>query len=204
MIQQINLYHAEFRKVVPRFHASLMLGSIIGVMVILGLVTGFGYWQNASRQATLSQLEQQQQQLQANLEKLRSELQNRSGNQLLLNRKDTLARELQDARRLANLLASEIERPAHPYSAYFRALAEAVVDGLWIENVVVSQAGKQIRLAGATRYPELVPQLLQALKDQPAFEGKTFAQVKMTRTNDEKETLQFEMQALREAKGDGK
>lgn len=204
MIQQINLYHAEFRKVVPRFHATLMLASITGVILILGLVTAFGYWQNSSRQATVTQLEQQQQQLQTNLDKLRNELQNRSGNQLLLNEKDRLARELQDARRLANLLASEIERPEHPYSAYFRALAEAVIDGLWIENVVVSQAGRQIRLAGATRYPELVPQLLTALKDQPAFEGKTFAQVKMTRTNDEKATLQFEMQALRDTKGDGK
>lgn len=198
MIQQVNLYHSRFRREKPKFHAQIMLLALGGLLALLVLLTIWAKMDLAGEQAKLSALSQQQQKIQAELDALKIKLSSVQFNQLLESKKDNLTQELRDARLLANLLASEIERPVYPYSSYFRALAESVVSGLWVESLAVSQSGRQIKITGYSQLPESVPLLLQALKSNDVFKGKTFEKVEMSRKQSDDENIFFEMQALRQ------
>jgi hypothetical protein len=63
---------------------------------------------------------------------------------------------------------------AQGHSAYFSALARQTVNGLWLTGLTISGTG-DIGIEGRTLRAELVPQLILRLSKEPAFQGKSFA-----------------------------
>ena len=203
LIQQINLYHPEFRHELPQFHAAQMLLAGVVVAFALMALTAYAYVDNWQLEKQLAEIQQQKQQKASELQEIKSKLKSIRPNRLLEAKKERLIKELKEAKTLSLLMSSEIERPAHPYSRYFRALAESTVNGLWLEQLQIGQYGRQIKIAGYSYAPENVPILLQVLKANEVFAGRTFEQVEMTRKQGTDESVHFSMLTLR-SDGEGK
>ena len=184
LIQQVNLYQPIFKQQRQPFSAGVMAVNI-GIAALLMLAaTLYAMYQLHDLEKGTVALEQQKQQLQLQLDAVKARLKPRKLNQLLVAQKDKMATDLKDARRLSRLLASEIEDQGRPYSVYFRGLAESSIDGLWLEQLKISQGGELLSLSGSALRPELVPRLLQSLKDKEAFAGHSFGEVQMLRNKD--------------------
>ena len=67
-----------------------------------------------------------------------------------------------------------------PFSSYFEGLARRTLDGLWLQDINISQGGRSIMLTGNTYKAELIPQLIKELKNEPAFRGITFRSATVT------------------------
>lgn len=180
-MQQVNLYQPMFRRVNKPFSASTLL-LIIGVAAgIMMLVSVYGYVQLNELQHKVDVAEQKKNSLQTQLTGVKEKLKPRTANQLLLGQKEKLDGDLRNARRLQRLLEAEIATDNKAYSAYFRGLAEVQVDGLWLKQLQISKGGSHLSLSGQSLKPELLPLLLQALRDKPVFSGQSFGKVRMQR-----------------------
>jgi len=79
------------------------------------------------------------------------------------------------------LIARQTGTRSEGFSAYFGGLARNALDGLWFNNVAVSAGGERMLLKGRAIEPELVPRLLQTLRNEQAFAGRTFRKVTFER-----------------------
>src|SRR5450830_588535 len=61
------------------------------------------------------------------------------------------------------------------YASYFRALAQARLEGVWLTNLHIAGAGNQISLQGRALHASLLPAYISRLGQQEVFKGKTFA-----------------------------
>jgi len=61
------------------------------------------------------------------------------------------------------------------YASYFRALAQARVEGVWLTRVSISGAGNEIGLEGRALHASLLPAYINRLGQQDVFKAKTFA-----------------------------
>src|SRR5476649_1077188 len=61
------------------------------------------------------------------------------------------------------------------YASYFRALAQARVEGVWLTRVSINGADNQISLEGRALHASLLPAYISRLGQQEVFKGKTFA-----------------------------
>ena len=198
LIQQVNLYQPIFRPKREPFSAGVMGGILLIAAAVMLLATLFSMYQVEEVNQRVQLIDQKNQHMLAKLEEVKEQLQPKEVNQLLIARRDKLSGDLRDARRLSRLLDLEIQDEGQPYSAYFRGLAESPVEGLWLKQLKISEGGDFLSLSGHTLKPELVPRLLQLLKNKAVFNGHTFGEVKMTREQEEGLNLpvQFHMQTL--------
>ena len=174
MSQQINLFNPQF---VPKNHpmsartASLALaGLALGLLVlsVLGKRSLADLEQReAGAKAALAQLEARRDQI---------------AREFPPHKKDpALAQELaaaeaqrallQDA---AGVLASGELGNTHGYAGYFRALAQARVEGVWLTGVDIAGAGNAIGLHGRALHASLLPAYITRLGQQEVLKGKTF------------------------------
>ncbi|MBB5609542.1 MULTISPECIES: PilN domain-containing protein [unclassified Janthinobacterium] len=64
---------------------------------------------------------------------------------------------------------------AQGYASYFRALAQARVEGVWLTGLHIAGAGNDISLEGRALHASLLPAYISRLGQQDVFKGKTFA-----------------------------
>ncbi|WP_028102480.1 hypothetical protein [Pseudoduganella violaceinigra] len=67
------------------------------------------------------------------------------------------------------------------YSEYFRAFARETIPGVWLTNVNVVGAGKEVGLEGRALQPELLPGYIQKLTREAVLQGKTFGSLEISR-----------------------
>lgn len=63
----------------------------------------------------------------------------------------------------------------HGYAGYFRALAQARVEGVWLTGVDIAGAGNDFGLQGRALHASLLPAYITRLGQQEVLKGKTFA-----------------------------
>lgn len=67
------------------------------------------------------------------------------------------------------------------FLAYFRGLALVAVDGLWLTGFDVAAGGQALEIRGRMLNEAALPRYVEALRGQPAFAGRTFAALNVTR-----------------------
>jgi hypothetical protein len=100
---------------------------------------------------------------------------------------------------LLRLLSSQSLGNARGFSPYLTALARRRVDGVWLSEIQVMQGGRELRLAGSTLEPELVPRLLQRLREEAPFAGTTFRRLRVERAPDDAGRIDFQLDTEGEA-----
>ncbi|MGX9712753.1 MSHA biogenesis protein MshA [Janthinobacterium lividum] len=175
MSQQINLFNPQFE--LKKHHmsartASLGLGGLALALLAVGVLA----------QQALSSLEQREAGVKAALAQGEAKR-----DQILRDypprKKDpALAQELaaveaqrqllQDA---SNVLESGKLGNTRGYAGYFRALAQARVEGVWLTGVDIAGAGNDFGLQGRALHASLLPAYITRLGQQEVLKGKTFA-----------------------------
>lgn len=199
LIQQVNFYQPIFRREKKPFSAvTVAINTGIAVFLML-LASLYSIYQLNEIQQRVDVLEQRKQTLVSQLDELKKTLKPRTANHLLTSKKEKLAGDLRDARRLFRLLDAEVSDVDQLYSAYFRGLAEVGVNGLWLKDLEISQGGEFLSLSGQTLKPELVPRLLQSLQNKAVFAGHSFGKVQMNRESNEEfeRAILFHLETLK-------
>lgn len=199
MIQQVNLYKAEFR---PRRQWLTATSAVFAVVIVLAVVLATGGWFRhqatgleqsvANEQATNERLEQ-------SIETLGNEIQARRPDpeleQAIERVTDTLSRRqrlLERVERLAN-------NPSDGFSGPMTALARQIPGGVWLTGLNL-QPGN-ITLEGRTGAGDLVPAYLERLGGEAAFAGQSFSDFTLSRS-DEHPWIEFRVATTRDGEGE--
>lgn len=68
---------------------------------------------------------------------------------------------------------------SHSFADYLRGFARQSVTGLWLTGFTIDMAGGGMEIHGRTIDPALLPEYIRRLDQEKAFEGQTFAALKL-------------------------
>lgn len=209
MSQQINLYNADFA---PKRDLSSLsaLATAWGLAVLIVV---------AAVLATTARLDKVKQNLvqESQARGVAQTEMTRLATQLAARKPDLqLAAELV---RLENGLASrnEVMRTLHAgvigdiqgFSGHLEAFARQTLSGLWLTNLEVSSAGRNVVIEGRATQPELVPGYVRRLNREQVMQGHAFSQLEMqrpasssgTRQDSQSKYIEFRLSTLPVADG---
>ncbi|MNX05970.1 hypothetical protein D3C86_355980 [compost metagenome] len=175
MSQQINLFNPQFELKKHHMSAStagLGLSALALVLLVLGVL---------ARQA-MAGLEQREAGVKAALAQVEAKRDQILRDYPPRKKEPALAQELaaveaqrqllQDA---ASMLDSGKLGNTLGYAGYFRALAQARVEGVWLTGVDIAGAGNDFGLQGRALHASLLPAYITRLGQQEILKGKSFA-----------------------------
>ncbi len=180
MIQQVNLYKAEFRP--QRLILSvrhLLLGW--GMVVFgCGLFTLYLVSFVEEKRSVLSEEQRTEQNMATQIATLEKKLSNRTRDTRLLEKNQRLKSLLSKGARLllaVNGRASELN-PGHSIAAVLRGLAGQVREGIWLNEILIGNR-TELTIGGVTTRAELVPVYIKQLGVEHVFQGKRFADLSL-------------------------
>ncbi len=187
MRQQINLYQPIFRREAKKFAASALLQAAAAVLAGIVLIYGYGWWQVSALRAQARQADAEHKAALAQFERATREIEARPADPRLEQEVRGLEARLAASAQIAQLARGEGLSAYQGYSAYFVALARQHITGLWLTEIAVSGAGKDVSLGGRTVKAELVPHYLQRLSGEPRLAGLQFEAFEVTRPEPDKD-----------------
>ena len=171
--QQVNLYQHTAPAWRPFGSATLAL--VLGAVgCCLAIIWAFGTWQVTRLQQSVAALQRQQAAQEAALSALGS-LQIDGANPTDLQaRIQQLGAALTARERALTLLQDGAVGGTKGFSAQLAALARHPMEGLWLQQVTVSDLTGSLSLAGEAVDPDRVPRYLRALATEPVLTGLRF------------------------------
>lgn len=175
MSQQINLFNPRFER--QKHQLSARAASQCLGLLLLGLAALSIYGQRK-----VSELEQQESIVKNHLAQLEARRDKTLQDFPPRHKDPAVAQQLAAAEAQQKLLQDatgilgrgELGNTAG-YASYFRALAQARLEGVWLTRVFIMGAGNEIDLEGRTLHASLLPAYMTRLGQQDVFKGKVFA-----------------------------
>lgn len=191
MEQRINLYQPAFHKQYLLFSfRTLILVVALSLLCMAGVYT-YGQWQRHQLVVNLESLQQQHAFLQQQLLAMEKKLPPPVASQLLEQTLKQLLESYSTGQGLLQRVRALIEGNRTGFSGYLEGLARQVERGVWLTEIEIAQAGGYLALQGSVTQPELVPQLLQKLRDEEVFRGKAFEVMDLNRPDAEQGRIDF-------------
>jgi len=182
--QKINLYTEELRPSRERLQAGEAAGLLALVLLVLVAAAGFTRYQSARLTDEVASRQQQVEQLEQIVEQLTQQAESRQPDpqvEAALERvNETLVRRQRLLAQVENLMSSTTTGFAAPLSA----LAKQVPSGLWLTGIHLNAQNGDVGLSGRAQAGKLVPAYLEALGEEPAFQGKTFGAFRLERSEE--------------------
>lgn len=181
MARHINLYDPALE----RKRDWLALGNVVIGGVLLAIAVGV---LGMAGRSTLPALTAQSATLEVQVKAMRDQVVTLG--QRTANRKPDprLEQELAAKRQLLSLrgdvlatLRSSVGPDARSYAEYLRGFARLTMNGLWLTGFTVKSAGGGMEIRGNTTDPALIPEYIRRLNKEYAFQGQTFAALKLDR-----------------------
>lgn len=177
MSQQINLFNPIFLKQKKHFSAKTMLQGM--GLILLGSIAVVAYARlqlsglNDEAVATANRLKETQ----AQLTKVVTEYAPKKKSEALEDEVKQVDADLKTRQQVIDLVQKGDLGNTKGYSAYFRALSRQIVGGLWLTGFRID--GGEIELRGRALQPELVPEYIARLGQEPVMKGKSFSALEM-------------------------
>ena len=180
--QSINLYSGEFKP--PEVPGSIkLLGQICGVIIGANLVCFFSLWSvQAIYQNSLTDQQEQQQQLNERLAELSAAMPKRNPDASLQQRLNREKEAIVKRRKVIEYLKNDDLNEGSSFVAPVGQLAKQKVDGIWLRQFRILNAGQDIELYGLAKKPHLVSKYLQQLSKHSAYQGRAFRQIEVHRS----------------------
>ena len=181
MALQINLYDPALER--KRDWLALQ-NVVVGGVLLAAAVGALGMAERSTLPALTAQSATAEMQLKAMRDQVTAM------GQRVANRKPDprLEQELATNRQLLSLrgevlatLRSSVGPGAQSYAEYLRGFSRQTVSGLWLTGFTVKTAGSGMEIRGNTTDPALIPEYIRRLNKEPAFQGQTFAALKLER-----------------------
>lgn len=162
--------------------------SLLYIFILLGLYS-YQTWQRYSETSLVAELEQQQQVFQNQIGEVTArysdilneeELTSSLGAELGL-----LEDEVQAKAQLIERLRQTRIQAGRGFSIYFRGFSEQMLDNIWLSHINITESGLTIAFNGTATNAASVPELIDNLGQNPAFEDKEFKEfhIKQSRLN---------------------
>jgi MSHA biogenesis protein MshI len=180
--QQINLYTEALRPKKERLQAVTAV-AIVGLALLgLAVAAGFVRYEHTRMNDQLASQQNQIERLEQSVAELTQEAESRQPDPQLeaaLTRvNDTLARRQKLLAQVEGLISADTTGFADPLAA----LARQVPAGLWLTRIRLNAQNGNVGLDGRAQAGKLVPSYLEALGEEPAFQGKTFGAFRLERS----------------------
>jgi hypothetical protein len=179
MSQQINLFNPIFMRQRHSFGAR---GMAIAVgMMLLGVVAMalFAQRQLQPLRQQAAQEEAMLKERQVRLQAVGVEFAPRPGDPSLKSELATKEERLKALQQAMQMLRQAEGEAGQGFAEYFRALARQSVSGLWLTDVAVQGARREVSMQGRVLQAALVPAYLSRLGSEPVLRGKSFQTLEM-------------------------
>ena len=179
MARQFNLFDPALQKK----RDWLALGNVVGVAVLLAVLVGLtGHWVRADLPALKAQTAAND----AQIKTLREQM-TQVGLQVAGRKPDPrLEQELATARLLLaargevlSILQQGLDPATASYADFMRGFTRQSLPGLWLTGFAFDTASGGIEISGNTTDPALLPEYIQRLNREPAFQGRAFSALKL-------------------------
>jgi len=181
--QQINLYTEELRPTKEKMQAVTAVVILALALGGLAVAAGFVRYQNAQLTDQLASRQQQVERLEQSVAQLTQEAGSRQPDpqvEAALSRvTETLVRRQRLLAQVESLMSDDTAGFAAPLSA----LARQVPGGVWLTRIRLNAQNGDVGLSGRAQAGRLVPSYLEALGEEPAFQGKTFGTFRLERSD---------------------
>jgi hypothetical protein len=178
--QQVNLYQPVFRRQKRKFSAVTMLQATALVVLVVGAMYGYTWWQVRSLRAEAANTDRQLAAVTRKLEDTSRQFGERLPSKELQSRiRETEAR-IAEKQGLQQVLRAA-EYNTQGFSEFFIAFARQHTPGVWLTGFDIVGAGEQLTLSGRSTQPELVPRYLQRLSAEKRLSGTEFQTFQMSR-----------------------
>ncbi len=177
MSQQINLYNPIFLKQ-KKIFSSQTMAQALGLLA-LGLLAFYGYarYQVANLQTEAGRGAKRLVAAQTRAERMAQEFGPRPKSADLETKIQQAEAELKALQAVQGALKQGSLAGADGFSPYLKAFARQTVEGLWLTGFSVS--GSEMAISGRTLKPELVPEYIRRLSEEPVMQGRKFAMLEM-------------------------
>jgi MSHA biogenesis protein MshI len=177
----INLYTDELRPKKEKLQAGSALAILAVAAVLLAAVAGYVRHQNGQLEAQAASWQQQVNRLEQSVDELTREAESRQPDPQVEAALDRVNATLVRRQRLLAQVESLMSEETAGFSAPLSALARQVPDGLWLTRIRLNAQNGDVGLSGRAQAGSLVPGYLEALGEEPAFQGKTFGAFRLDR-----------------------
>jgi hypothetical protein len=191
MIQQINLYQDVLNKNQSKPVAST---HTYGVVLTLLLFLGFSIYLLIDQSNTKERLQKAQQQLsdaEIEVQQLQVQYPSQQVDPLITQEISRLQNILTSLSQVVYLLSDNKSDQTQGFSKYFSALAKQSISDVWITDININAEQNNLSLQGSTFKSEKIPVFLQKLHNEPAFTGRTFATLTVSKTKETSKQLDF-------------
>jgi len=148
---------------------------LAAALALCALPAGWAQWQQAEAARQLREIEPQLQAARDEVKQLGAKVAGYKPDAALQRELETTEQRLQaNAEVLAFLRKSQAPQYGEP-GDWLRGLARRIPDGLWLTGFSFNAESGALELRGRTLDPRLIPEYVRRLKDEPAFQGRTFA-----------------------------
>lgn len=190
-IQHVNLYQSSLK---PKpfnigFYALIAAASILGIAVGIASVYLTNTVHDERNQAAqaLKQLSDEQ----AKVKVLESARKKQDVDPALITELAVWQKKIDDLKQAITTLDDTAH--AHGFSAYFQALANQSIAEVWLTSIHFDTEQQQIDLEGSTFKSDKIPDFLQRLQTEPAFHGRTFAQLHIETSEQMPKLMNFKL-----------
>ncbi|NMM37563.1 MAG: PilN domain-containing protein [Glaciimonas sp.] len=175
MSQQINLFNPIFLKQKKYFSAIAMAQALGLILIGALLLSVYSRYQFSGMLDTATNMTAQMGLVQTRLNKVKAEYAPPKKSQGLEDGVKKTDAEVKSLQQVFDALQKGDIGNREGYSAYLRAFARQIVDGLWLTGFTIVGAGTELGLQGRALRPELVPAYINNLKQEHVIQGKNFS-----------------------------
>jgi hypothetical protein len=124
------------------------------------------------------------QEMTAQLNKLKKQQPAKAKSTLLEKEIVRVSRELEQSRRIQQILSGKALGNTSGFSGHLEAFARQRVEGAWLTKFAITGGGTALMLQGNTLSSELVPVYIQQLSNEQALSGASFNFMELKRSGD--------------------
>lgn len=194
MTQTINFYQPEFHR--SHDYKKWALRGGIGLAVALLIVI------NLVQQASMTRLSAERQQKQDQLasrkllhQTLETQLQPKQQSPVVLAQLESSRQANQSRLKALNFLSHRETDNMIGFSFLLDGLGRQrdKIEGIWLKKIHIDDGGYHLSLDGYSHRAELLPQLVQTLSKEEILRGHEFRHVKISRSAEHKQIMDFEL-----------
>ncbi len=182
IVQQVNLYQDSLKQ------KKLSIDFYLGAIMVFAFFIGFSLInvyliQNLRNDSRI--VEQKRKALASEQEQvklLESKLPKQETNTALVAEFEQWQKKRDALKQTLAILINNDNTRSQGFSAYFQALANQSVSDVWLTVIHLDTEQQSINFEGSTFKTDKIPYFLQQLQQEPIFQGRTFAQLQIEKS----------------------
>lgn len=181
MTQQINLYDATLRPARDFLSLPNLALAMVAALLLTVALAVFGMMRGSDELRHFKAAEARLRQAQEQLTVLAVQQANRKPDPALGEALEATRQKLAAKQDILNRLKAGDFGDRQGFHAYFQGLAAVAADGLWLTGFAVEAGGKALEIRGRMLGESALPRYVEALRRQPAFAGREFSALNVSR-----------------------